>query len=68
VKTTIIALFTAVQIAAAPAVLARDVSTKTPDKHHKMRHHVATNKGQPRTQSAPQPMAEPEKPMLTNGY
>ncbi len=67
-KTTIIALFTAVQITMAPAVLARNVSTKSPDKHHKMHHQVATGKGQPRTQSTPQPMAEPEKPMLTNGY
>lgn len=67
-KTTIIALFTAVQIAIAPAVLARNVSTKTPVSHHKTAHHVVTGKGQPRTPPAPQPMAAPERPPLTNGY
>jgi hypothetical protein len=35
VKTTIIALFAAVLIATAPAVLSQQVSTKTPDQHHK---------------------------------
>jgi hypothetical protein len=44
---------------------ARNVSTKTADKHHKTfskGHQVVTGKGQPRTQSAPHTMVEPEKP------
>lgn len=64
VKTTIITLLTAVQIIVAPAVLARNVSTKTPDKHHKAfnrGHQVVTGKVRPRP-STSHMMAEPEKP------
>src|SRR5215469_7715488 len=35
-KTTIVALSTAALIVAAPAVLAQNVSSKTPDQHHKV--------------------------------
>jgi hypothetical protein len=47
------------------AVLARNVSTKTPEKHHKAinrGHQVVTGKGQPRTPSTPQGMVEPKQP------
>jgi hypothetical protein len=65
VKTTIIALFAAFQILIAPAVLARNESTKTHDKHHKAfngGHQVVTGKGRPRTSSTPQGMVEPKEP------